>query len=366
MNCLAGVTGRRPTGRVSPLRVAAVVSALVMLIATQFVVLVQPSSAAPPTATVLVPSNMAAVSGAKVVLDASAPPGTTHVLFVAKVGSHKTVVIRTAVPTIYGWIALWNSMTVPNGTYSLHSVADANGKSATSAAITITVDNVPPSTSVLIPSGGASVSGTTEVLDASASSAAGISSVTFELSGGTLRDQIVATATPTIYGWLAQWNTTAVPNGTYILESVAADSGGVIVTSSGITISVNNPALADLANSSFTATPSAVFAGNGCSFVYVAFDAAYTGSAAVGNVTLHIAGCATPDTYAGSFTITTDVGTLSGSANGPIITPEGTTLSEIYQITLSVGVATGAFSRTMGNLLFSTSSDSSVASVSVE
>ena len=44
------------------------------------------------------------------------------------------------------------------------------------------------------------------------------------MSGGTLTNQVIATATPTIYGWLAQWNTTTVPNGTYSLESVATDT----------------------------------------------------------------------------------------------------------------------------------------------
>ena len=91
------------------------------------------------------------------------------------------------------------------------------------------------------------------------------------------------------------------------------------------------------------------------------------GRAAVGNVSLHIAGCATPSTFAGSFTITTGVGTLSGSATGPIIEQEiGVDLVQIYQITLSVNAATGSFAATTGSLLFSTSSQANVASVAVE
>ena len=50
--------------------------------------------------------------------------------------------------------------------------------------------------------------------------------------------------------------------------------------------------------------------------MYQVFDAVYPGSAAVGNVTLHIAGCISftgqpPISYTGSFTITTAVGTLT-------------------------------------------------------
>ena len=57
---------------------------------------------------------------------------------------------------------------MPNGTYTLQSVASyAGGVSGTSPGITITVANVPPTSAVLVPSGGATVSGT-QVLDASA------------------------------------------------------------------------------------------------------------------------------------------------------------------------------------------------------
>jgi hypothetical protein len=93
---------------------------------------------------------------------------------------------------------------------------------------------------VLIPSGGASVSGTKVLLDASASSAAGIASITFEVSGNGLSDQVVATGTPTYYGYLAQWNTTTVPNGTYDLQSVATDTVAETTTSAAVSVTVDN------------------------------------------------------------------------------------------------------------------------------
>jgi hypothetical protein len=66
--------------------------------------------------------------------------------------------------------------------------------------------------------------------------------VAFELSGGTINgEQLIATATPTYYGWLAEWNTRSVPNGTYEIQSVASYSryfsGG---TSAPVTITVAN------------------------------------------------------------------------------------------------------------------------------
>jgi hypothetical protein len=67
-----------------------------------------------------------------------------------------------------------------------------------------------------------------------------VTKVVYELTGGTLNDTVIATATPTIIGWLAGWNSTTVANGTYTLQSVASYPGGVSGTSPGITIMVNN------------------------------------------------------------------------------------------------------------------------------
>jgi hypothetical protein len=60
-----------------------------------------------------------------------------------------------------------------------------------------------PTTSVLIPSNGATLSGST-TLDASASNA---TSVEFRLFGGVygLNAPVICTATPTYYGWLCSW-----------------------------------------------------------------------------------------------------------------------------------------------------------------
>jgi outer membrane protein assembly factor BamB len=98
---------------------------------------------------------------------------------------------------------------------------------------------------VLVPSNGSSVGGTT-VLDASATPGVTVSGVQFELSGGSLSHQVVATATPTLFGWIADWDTTTVPNGTYTLQSIATATGPspflntTTVTSPGITVTVNN------------------------------------------------------------------------------------------------------------------------------
>ena len=93
-------------------------------------------------------------------------------------------------------------------------------------------------TSVLVPSNHATLSGTQATLDASAAS--GVTKVVFKLSGNGLSDSVIGTATPTLYGWICQWNTTRVANGTYTLWSVASFSDGVTEMSTRIMVTVSN------------------------------------------------------------------------------------------------------------------------------
>jgi hypothetical protein len=192
----------------------------------------------PPTTSVVLPSNGASLAGSKY-LDAIAfDYGTlTKVEFHLTGGTLNDALIATGTPTYYGWLAGWNSTTVPNGTYTLQSVAyDAGGLSTYSTGITVTVSN-PPTTGVLIPSNGATLSGVT-TLDASASNS---TSVEFRLFGGIYgyAAPVICTATLTYYGWLCSWNSTTVPNGSYILVSEAFNSVGSTY-SSGVSVSVKN------------------------------------------------------------------------------------------------------------------------------
>jgi hypothetical protein len=95
-----------------------------------------------PATAVLVPSAGASVSGTSAVLDASASAHVTSVSFQLTGGPDNGTQIAMAEPTIYGWIGFWNTTTVPNGTYTLQSVASyAGGVSGISSPITITVSN---------------------------------------------------------------------------------------------------------------------------------------------------------------------------------------------------------------------------------
>ena len=194
---------------------------------------------AAPTTSVLVPSNGASLSGTAATLDASAS-NATSVKFWLFGGSYgySGHLVGTATPTNYGWLYSWNTTTVPNGPYALLSEAFGPGGSAFSAGVSITVNNAPPATSVIIPNNGATLSGTAATLDASASNA---TSVQFWLFGGSYgySGHLVGTATPTNYGWLYSWNTKTVPNGSYALLSEAFGPGGSAF-STHVSITVSN------------------------------------------------------------------------------------------------------------------------------
>ncbi len=187
----------------------------------------------------LIPKSGTTLSGTTATLDASAS-NATSVEFWILGGSYGESghLIGTAKPTLYGWVTSWNTTTVPNGSYVLLSEAVNGGSSGVSAGVTITVSN-PLATSVLIPKSGTTLSGTTATLDASASNA---TSVEFWILGGSYGESghLIGTAKPTLYGWVTSWNTTTVPNGSYVLLSEAVN-GGSSGVSAGVTITVSNP-----------------------------------------------------------------------------------------------------------------------------
>ena len=194
---------------------------------------------APATTGVLVPANGATVSGGTT-LDASAT-NATSVEFWLLGGSYgySGKMLCTATLTEYGWLCGWNTTTVPNGSYALVSEALNSAGSTYSPGVSITVSNSPPpTTSVLVPANGATVSGSNSTLDASASNA---SSVEFWLLGGSYgyTGKLLCSATLTYYGWLCSWNTTTVPNGSYALVSRATNTSGSAY-SSGVSITVKN------------------------------------------------------------------------------------------------------------------------------
>jgi hypothetical protein len=196
-----------------------------------------------PSTTVTIPTNNATVSGTSVVFDAAASPGANSVVYQVSGEGLTNQVIATATPTIWGWLAIWNSTSVPNGTYTLQSVASYAGSgSVSSGPITVNVNNPPPSTTVVFPADGAIYNSTTSTNYFDAAASPGVTKVQFTLSGA---GGVVLTATPTIYGWIAVLPESAQPQGgcgpitlPISVESEASYSGGVTGTSAPVNISL--------------------------------------------------------------------------------------------------------------------------------
>ena len=189
--------------------------------------------------TVVLPLNDSTLSGSTD-LDASAS-NATSVEFLLFGGSYgfSAPVICTATLTLYGWVCGWNTRAVPNGNYTLVSYASGPGGSTASAGIGVRVKNPLPTTSVLIPSKGATMSGTSATLDASASNATSVEFLLFGGSYGYNAPEICTTTPRTIYGWVCSWNTTTVSNGSYTLVSEATGPDGS-TASSGVGVTVKN------------------------------------------------------------------------------------------------------------------------------
>jgi hypothetical protein len=100
------------------------------------------------------------------------------------------------------------------------------------------LEKIPPTTSVMQPSNGATLSGTTTLV-ASASDDVSVSRVEFHLTGGNYNDALIGNAVLYL-GWDYAWNTKSVPNGTYALDSVAYDPAGNVGRSANVNITVRN------------------------------------------------------------------------------------------------------------------------------
>jgi hypothetical protein len=141
---------------------------------------------------------------------------------------------------------------------------DAAGNLATSAngtfTTTVTADTVAPSVTLTAPADGATVSGTVQVT-ATASDNVGVAGVQFK-QGAT---NIGAEDTTSPYS--VSWNTSALPNGSYILTAVARDVAGNTKTSTPVTVQVTtggqpSPAVAAYGFNEGTGTTTVDASGN--------------------------------------------------------------------------------------------------------
>ena len=183
----------------------------------------------PPTVTLTAPAAGTAVRG-MVTLSATASDnvGVARVEFY--VGA---TLVGTDTFSPYNFS--WDTRTVGNGPILLTARAyDAAGQSATSAGVSVTVDNdlIPPSVSISAPWSGITVVGSVTV-SATAEDNVGVTRVEF-FEGGTLL------ASDSSWPYSFNWNTRAGPNGARTLSAKAYDAAGNTRTSSAVTVTADN------------------------------------------------------------------------------------------------------------------------------
>jgi Big-like domain-containing protein/carboxypeptidase family protein/SdrD B-like protein len=191
----------------------------------------------PPTVSITAPSNGAKVTGV-VAVTANASDNVSVASVQFELDGTNVGARELAAPYAYSW----DTTKSANGSHTLKAIAtDGAGNSATSALVTVTVNNnsadkTPPSVSITSPAPSATVSGTVNVT-ASASDNTGVAGVQFQVDG--VNAGALEAAAP--YG--IAWDTTKVANGAHRLDAIASDAAGNTTTSATVSVTVNNTAV---------------------------------------------------------------------------------------------------------------------------
>ncbi len=141
------------------------------------------------------------------------------------------------------YLCIWNTTTVSNGTHTITSKAyDAAGNSGISSVVSVNVqnvDNVPPVVSVIAPTSGSTISGSSVTLSANATDNNAMQKVEFYQGSTLLGTQTSGPGSV----FSITWNTTTVANGTYSITAKAYDTASPtpnVATSTAINLIVSN------------------------------------------------------------------------------------------------------------------------------
>jgi len=136
----------------------------------------------------------------------------------------KALTAALGAPTHVGGVAEWSSVQ-----HLLTTVSP----------VVYRVTAPPPVTQVVQPKAGAQVGGL-QYLVANAAGSLGIKSVVFDLSSKGSAETEICRAVRFQFGWICDWNTATMPNGTYTLQSIATDTSGQVTRSRGVAVHVRN------------------------------------------------------------------------------------------------------------------------------
>lgn len=195
------------------------------------------SSDFPPVVSITSPTGNAKVSGpVSIVAAAYDDNGITGVQF--RIDDADIGLEDTSAPYAISW-----DTTSLSGLHSVSAVArDTGGQTSVSGAVSVTVDNVPPTVAITAPTSG-TVSGTITV-SASASDVgswvAGVQFKEIHLTSNNVSVTNNIDSEDTTSPYSISWNTSTVTNGGYSLTAVAKDAAGNTAMSSPIAVTVSN------------------------------------------------------------------------------------------------------------------------------
>jgi len=184
----------------------------------------------PPSVSVTNPSNNALILGTvNVTANASDDLAVTNVEFLVD-----GVVKGSDATSPYSYSL--NTLTLSNSTHTISAKA-YDSTTSTTASITVTIDNAPPTVSITSPTTGTTVSGIVNIA-ATATDNHSINKVEFYVD-----NTLLATDATSPYSY--SWDSTTIIDGTHSLKAKAFDSAGNNTTAT-ISITVSNKKLGDI------------------------------------------------------------------------------------------------------------------------
>lgn len=201
-------------------------------------VVIPPPDTTAPTVSVNSPTANQTVSGT-IAVNATATDNTG----VTKVEFYRGTTLIDTDTTANPYEVPLDTTSLSNGTYTITAKAfDAAGNIGTSSVVTITVNNIVPDTtapavSISSPASGATVTGATVNLVATATDNIGVSTVTFYKSDDTVLGTAVSSGSN---NYTFNWNSTSTTNGAFTFYAKAYDASGNFSQSSNRSVTINN------------------------------------------------------------------------------------------------------------------------------
>jgi uncharacterized membrane protein YphA (DoxX/SURF4 family) len=194
----------------------------------------------PPVLTITQPTNGSTVSGTTVNVTYTTSGDMTGVDHVHFQLDANPIVMDLTLDGVYQLTGVATGAHVLNGFLVTAGHTKIPGTDAAPVSFTTTApDTIPPTVSITAPAASSTLSGTVTIT-ADASDNVGVVGVLFRVGAVDLTPE--DTATP----FSASFNTTAFPNGTYLLTAVARDAAGNRTTSATVSVTVSNTAISGL------------------------------------------------------------------------------------------------------------------------